>query len=296
MNLRMHLDPIRKGEMYIFFEAALWGLFPVITILTYSQLPPLFSAGIGSLIAAVFFAGIVTTRGRWHQFGRTTPWKEILTASVLIGFFFYSFLFVGLKHTTAGNGSIVLLMEVFSSFVLLGFLLKHEPLIPVQMLGAACMVMGSLFILLPKASGWHSGDVLILIGTLFPPLGNRCIQQARLRISTECMMFVRSMVSGCLLLLLAWFTEPMPDGRTLHASLGFLLINGLLLLGYSKILWIEGIRFIPITKAISIASIAPLCTLIFASLFLHERVTTHQIFALIPMIAGVYLLTRRQKN
>ena len=67
---------------------------------------------------------------------------------------------------------------------------------------------------------------------------------------------------------------------TLHlekvsSSLLFLVINGVLLLGVSKILWIEGIHRINVTKANALNSLGPLLTLLFAWLDVYKRQRLH---------------------
>ncbi|MBI3618631.1 DMT family transporter [Candidatus Peregrinibacteria bacterium] len=292
----MTLTKTRAGELFVLTEAFLWSLFPVITILTFSAMGPLFSAGISTILSSFFFAGLLTLRGTWSQLRRKTAWKDVLLASLLIGVVLYGLFFVGLRATTAGNASIMALMEVFFSFLILGIIVGHEALDGRHLVGALCMVGGALLILLPKSFGWHSGDLLIVLAIAFGPIGNLHAQRARKIVSAECIMFVRSTISGCSLLLLALLLEPWPSVAGISSSIEFLLINGFVMMGFEKILWQEAIHRIPITKAISLASIAPLFTLVFARLFLHERIMAYQIAAFVPIFVGVVLLTKSRNR
>jgi drug/metabolite transporter (DMT)-like permease len=71
--------------------------------------------------------------------------------------------------------------------------------------------------------------------------------------------------------------------------------NGIFIFGLSKILWVEAIHRIPITKTISLACIQPLLTMIFAYFFLRQSATVVQLLSLVPMAVGMLLLTRRSK-
>jgi drug/metabolite transporter (DMT)-like permease len=288
------LTPKRTGELAVFGSAILWSFFPVLTILTFAGLTPLFSAAIGTLLAAVFFAALVTARNQWNFVNERRAWKGLILTSLYIGVIFYALIYTGLRYTTAGNEAIMAQMEVFFSFLILGLFLKHERPAPRKVLGAGCMLVGAALILIPKASGWHAGDLLILAATAFAPLGNRAAQEARRYVSAEFIMLIRSALSGAFLLALAFFLEPLPSSGALSSSLWFLLLNGIFLLGLSKILWIEGIHRIPITEAISLSSITPFLTLIVAWLVLGERVMAFQIIGIVPMIAGMWLLTQRE--
>jgi len=72
-------------------------------------------------------------------------------------------------------------------------------------------------------------------------------------------------------------------------------VNGVLLLGVSKILWLEGIKRISVVKAGALASISPLLTIVVAWPVLHNTPTMAQLFALAPMSLGVMLLSREFK-
>ncbi len=288
----MPLSNTRIGELCIVAEALLWSLFPVVTILTFSQLGPLFSAAWGTILSCAFFALVIRVQGRWREMFLGEAWGDTLLSPFFIGILYYVFLYTGIRHTTADNASIMALMEVFFSFVILTFVWKKETADARRIIGAILMAGGALLILLPKASGWHSGDLLILIAAAFAPIGNIFAKRANTNVTAAFIMFARSSISSVVLLALALALEPIPSAHTLASSLTALVINGFLLLGLSKILWLEGIARIPITKAISLASITPLFTFLFAFLLLHERATAWQIAGFVPIAAGVYLLTR----
>jgi drug/metabolite transporter (DMT)-like permease len=160
--------------------------------------------------------------------------------------------------------------------------------------GGILMVLGAGVILFPKASGWHIGDVIIAIATAVPPIGNMYAQLARRSVSAEWIMFCRSIIGGIFLLIFATIVEPVPAVSEVSHSIPFLLLNGCLLLGLSKILWIDGINLIPITKATSFVGLTPLFTLILAALVLGEPVQLYHILSLLPIMAGMFLLTRKQ--
>lgn len=283
----------RQGEAFILSCALLWSLFPVITILTFSGLTPLYSAGFSTLIAAIFFAGMLIVRHEWRGSLSRQTWMDIFLTAFFIGILYFAFYFIGLKHTTAGNGAIIALMEVFFSFLILGVFLKHEPITSTKLCGAFAMIAGAAIILFPKVAVLHGGDFLILLGTISSPIGNIYAQRARKHVSTDFLMFYRSLISGVLLLLLGMIFEPIPSTQMIQQSSSFLVINGIVLMGLSKILWVESIHRISITKAVSLSSVSPAFTLPIAYFVLHESISFFQIAGLIPIMVGAFLLTRR---
>ncbi|MDD4319602.1 MAG: DMT family transporter [Candidatus Peribacteraceae bacterium] len=287
------LTPERKGELYILSGALLWALFPVITILTFGGVTPLFSAAASMLIATGFFAVILTAKRHWGFLRERRAWKGIALNALFVGVLYFGLVFISLSHTTAGNEAIIAQMEVFFSFLILHLLLRHEPLVPRNVMGGACMVLGVSFILFPKASGWQGGNFLVILATMFAPIGNKYAQEVRRTVSSEYILFWRSLLSGLVLLLLAFLMEPAPSSVQMWRSWGFLAANGIIFLGLDGMLWTEGIHRIPITKAISLNSIAPLFTLIAAYFILSEPVTPSQIAGFVPIAVGIFLLTRR---
>jgi drug/metabolite transporter (DMT)-like permease len=60
--------------------------------------------------------------------------------------------------------------------------------------------------------------------------------------------------------------------------------------GFVKMLWIEGIHRVSVVKANALTSTAPLFTLFFAWLILHNTPTIWQLSSFIPMFIGILLL------
>lgn len=279
-----------QGELFVFISAPLWGLFPIFSILAFSTLPPLYTAAFSTLFAVITFAIALTIKKEWHQLLIKSAWKDLLLTTIIIGVIFYPLIFIGLQKTTAGNASIIALMEIFFSMAILRAW-KKEHLKRKHILGAAFMVIGALLILFQGELQLNEGDLIILIAAAIPPAGNYFAQQARKKVSSSTIMFVRSILAGLLVLLFAYAFEPTPTFNDINSSLLFLAINGIVLLGLTKIFWIEGIHRIPISKALSLSSINPAFTLIFAYLILSEIPTVWQIFGYIPMIIGILILT-----
>lgn len=288
----MQLSRERQGEVLILFEAFLWAFFPVITILSYASLAPL-AALIGSLIfAGGFFALALSFKKKWHEVRNVSALKDIVVVTICIGVLYYSFVFFGLQTTSAGNVSILLLMEIFFTFSLFR-LWSKQTLILREIIGALCMVVSALIVLFPKFSGFTHGDLFIIAATVVAPIGNYFQQQARTKVSSETILFLRTVMTFPFLIALAYVLGVSLSTDMFRTSLPFLLVNGILLLGFSKILWIEAINRISVPKALSLNSIGPIFTLAIAWAVLHQIPTSAQLLAIIPMIIGVLLLTTK---
>lgn len=280
----------QQGELYMLGEVLLWSLFPIVSIFALNTLSPLLTASLSTLSAAAFFAIVLTVKKCWKELKTLSALRDTLIATLFIGIGFYSLLFIGIGKTTAGDASIMLLMELFFGMVVLWAWGKERYTMG-HIIGSLCMVIGAFLVLFQGSIALNSGNLIILIATALPPIGNFFAQRARKKVSSAYIMFVRSIISGIFLLVLSLIWETIPTGRALETSVPYLLINGLVILGLSKVFWIEAIHRIPITKGLALGSITPVFTLIAAYVTLHEVPRLWQIIGLIPIIFGVWLLT-----
>lgn len=276
-------------------SAFVWALFPVVTTLSFSSVSPLWSAGIATLFSTVFFGVVLVARGQWKRSVSALCQRRIVVACLFIGVGYYMTQYIGISLTTPGNAAIVSLMEIFFSYLFISVIGRHEKLILSHVLGALCMAGGSLFILLPSVTGGvHLGDIIIFFGSMLPPIGNFAMQQARKEVSAAFIMFWRSLVGSFVLMTLAGVSGGLPTASGFFDVLPLLLFIGFIILGLSKILWIEAIHRLPITQTISIAAIQPLLTMLYALVILGTHPSVSQFYSLPPMILGMFLLTRKR--
>lgn len=290
----MALSEQRKGEWNVFAGSLLWGIFPITVVLSYATLPSLVSLAYSTALAAVFFAGVMTYRKRWHELKVIRIWWNAGMVALFIGVLFYGLYFLGLETTTPGNAAIIVLFEVFTSFIFFR-MFRGERLSFDYALGAILMVSGAFIVLGNNFSGIHVGDFIILGATAFTPMGNYYQQRAREIASSESIMFLRSMLSVPPILAFSYFFGQKVASHDIVVSLLFLLVNGVLMLGFSKLFWIEAIHRISITKALALSSVAPFFTLIFAWIILSQAPTVWQLVSLAPFVLGTLLLTDQIK-
>ncbi len=291
----MDISKSRQGELFLLGEILLWSIFPIVTLLTYNSLTPLSSLALSTFFASVFFGLILTKKGLWREILIPGILGQIIYPALFIGVFFYILNFTGLKYTTAGNASLVGQMEIFFSYLLFN-VWKKENLDRNHLVGIFLMLVGACFILLPKSTHFAWGDGIILFSTLFAPMGNFYQQKLRKKISAYTIMFWRSFLSFPVILAVALITGQGFSLPEFYRSFWLIILSGIFLMGISKILWIEAIHRVSVVKANALACIRPLFTLILAYFFLKEIPTLWQIVALLPLAAGVILLTRPIKQ
>lgn len=287
----MKINQHREGEIFILLEATLWGLFPVITFLSLSQFTPFISLAASTFFAGIFFGGVVTVRKKWTEIKVTTAYKDIFLSTLLLGIILYGLYFFGLQFTNPGNASIIGLSEIFFSYLF--FQIGRKEYMPLtHIIGAILVLAAAVIVLYPGLTTFNTGDMFILLAAVVAPFGNFYSRRARGYVSSEMIMFIRSIIAAPIIFVLGLIFETQFKIPSFSGSLWFLIINGFLLLGLSKILWIEGIYRISVAKANALASISPLVTLFFAWAFINLPPTLWQLTALVPMFFGTFMLSK----
>ncbi len=285
----------RQGELLIVGEGLIWAFFPVIAKLTYASLSPLYTAGISALFAALFFITLSLFQGKVSEWHIKESYKPILLSTFCIGILFYGLMFIGVQYTSAGNVALLAPLQIFFTILILRIWNK-EKMSRAQVTGSVLMILGVLFILMQNGFSPKRGDILVIIAAMIPPIGNYYAKEARKYVSSSTLLVWRNLIAGVFFLVIASIFFPIPSFKNLENSFFFLSINGFLLFGLSKLMWVEGIHRILIGKAISLSSIGSGFSLVYAFLFLKEIPTVWQIAGLIAIIAGVYFLTRNKEK
>ncbi|MFA7286748.1 MAG: DMT family transporter [Patescibacteria group bacterium] len=289
------LDKNQKGELFVLSGSMLWGLFPVVTILSFGSLSPLTSLGWNTLLSTLLFVSVIAFKNSWRLLKEVSAFRDIFWVVVFLGILHYVFYFTGLQYTSAGNASIIALTEIIFSYLF--FQIWRKESLPIKhIVGAGLMLLGASIVLYPNITTPNRGDFLILAAAAVAPLGNFFQRRARTKVNAETILFYRSIISAPLILIAAYSWQATFSWMAIWKSAPYLVVSGLLLFGLSKLLWIEGIHRISVTKANALSFLSPLLTLLFAWLLLNNAPTIWQLSAFVPMFFGAMFLHSNQTN
>jgi len=286
------LSEERKGEIFIIAEAILWGLFPIFTFQSLSSIGALTSAGLSQFLSLIVITPFALRSKTLVNTLNKEVIKPVLYSCLLIGVVFYSLIFVAGKYEDPVTISILLLFEVPATYIVL-LLFGKEKVRVKQVAGSFLVLIASVMVIYKEDFSFQLTSLLVVLAVFFAPMGNYYNKVAREHVSATVFMFVRGILSTLFILLLAICFEGFPAVSDIRDSLYFIIPNGILVFGISKIFWIEGIYRIEIGKAISLNSIFPIVTMIGSFILIGTLPSTNQVFALVPAIMGVYLLTKK---
>ena len=266
--------------------------FPLVSIFTFAFINPIFAYAFTVVVSSIFFTTVVIFRKKHLEIK-----KEALKDLSLTSFFIttmFVFIFTGASLTTAGNVAVIMFMQLFFSFVYFNIIGK-ESISLLHLFGAVLMGTGAIIILFPGEFKINLGDILVLIAATLAPIANYYQKRARGYVSSEVILAFRSIVAIPFLFLLGFLFNEVPTLEDLQGGFWFIILNGVVLMGISKIFWIESIFRVSITKASALAALIPVFTLIFAYFTLDEVPTYLQILGVVPVVVGGFLITRPLK-
>ncbi|MCJ7764966.1 MAG: DMT family transporter [Thiovulaceae bacterium] len=284
----------RKGEIYMLLLSVLESWFPILSLFSIALIGAIYSYAFAIAIAVIIFSVLLIYRGKTAELFHKEARKDLLLTTLFINLLFV-LIFIGLQYTTAGNMAVIIFLQLLFAYLYFN-VFGSDSLSPLHTFGAVVMGLGALTVLIPDDLSLNRGDLLILIAAAIAPLANFYQKRARSYVSSETILAFRNIFALPVMFLLAYLTEPLPTSDNLIKALPYILAIGILVFGLSKVLWLEALHRISITKVSAMMALPPIFTLIFAYYTLNELPELRQILGVIPILIGGYLITKPQKQ
>ncbi|WP_373035425.1 DMT family transporter [Sulfurimonas sp.] len=280
----------REGELLMIGLSILESWFPILSIIAISHIGALHTYAFSLFVSLFFFLIIMIKKKLFVELKNTDAYKDLILTSFWITTLF-TLVFIGMQFTTAGNMSVIIFMQLFFSYLYFNVFGK-EKMDFIHSIGAFIMGIGALIILIPDNMVFNKGDLIILIAAVIAPLANLYSKRARFFCSSETILGFRTIIALPVIALLAWIIEPKITLDDTQKALPQVFLIGLLIFGISKILWMEALHRISITKISAMIALVPPMTLFFAFIYLDEIPEFRQVLGIIPILVGGYLLTK----
>ncbi|PHQ92705.1 MAG: EamA family transporter [Sulfurimonas sp.] len=280
----------REGEVLMLGLALLESWFPILSIVSMSYIGALHTYTYSLIIALVFFIALMYKKDTFKELKNKDAYKDLLLTSFWITSLFL-LVFIGIQYTTAGNMAVIIFLQLLFSFLYFNIIGKEKIDTP-HLIGAIIMGIGALIILIPDDLVFNKGDLFILAASAIAPFANLYQKRARKHCSSVTILGFRTVVGLPFVALLAWYLEPAVSYEQFSSALPYLLFIGIIIYVVSKIMWIEALHRISITKVSAMLGLVPAMTLLFAYLYLNEVPDLRQILGVIPILIGGYILTK----
>jgi len=111
-------------------------------------------------------------------------------------------------------------------------------------------------------------------------------------------LFIRNIFGGLILIAISLLFEKNTGPiQSIKTNLPLILLSGIIIYHFSKLMWYEGIKRIDVTKATSISlGASPILSIIFSIILLKEIPTIFQIIGFVLILIGIFTITFKNKN
>lgn len=287
----------KAGEIMILGETLMYSLFPIIIAYSTKLMPPVLFAGLSTLTASITLFIYILFKKELKSLLDKETIKYTLGITLFIIIIPSILIFTGSSKTSGINTTILLQSEILFTFIIFG-LFKLEKITPRKIIGALIIIAGTFFIIYNGNTNINYGDLLIIAGTSFYPIGNFFAKKALEVAAPSTILFIRSLLGGSVLIILSLiFENQAGTSGKISTFWPLILLNGIFIYHLSKILWYEGIKRIDVSKAIPISVGGyPAFSLLFAILFLKEIPTIYQLIGFFVVILGIFILLEKSKK
>lgn len=284
----------RQGELFAVILSILESWFPILSLYAVLSIGALNTYFFVLLIATAVLLVLLKFKEGFSSLIERDALPDLLWTSLYINALFV-LLFVSLRYTTAGNLAVILTLQLFFSYLYFN-LFGTEKMGASRTFAALLMGAGAVIILYPAQLRFNPGDLLVLAAAAIAPIANYYQKRARARVSSLTILTFRNLIGIPFLLTGLLVFEGLPSAAALYAAFPYLAAVALLIYVLAKLLWIESLHRIGITKLSAMIALIPLFTLLFAYLWLGEVPSQRQLLGALPILLGGYLITRPETH
>ncbi|MDX1295210.1 MAG: DMT family transporter [Sulfurimonadaceae bacterium] len=284
----------REGELFVVILCLLESWFPILALFAIPVIGALYSYALVITVATAVLICILIWKKQLHLLLLPEAQKDLLLTSFFITLLFV-LIFLGLQYTTAGNMAVIIFLQLLFSYLYFN-VFGSEKMTLLHTWGALLMGIGAVVVLFPEELTLNRGDWLILPAAAVAPVANLYQKRARRYVSSMTILTYRNLAALPFVSLLAWSLEPQPGLQTLQGALPYIIAIALLVYVAAKILWVEALHRISITKVSALTAVLPIFTLFFAYIVLNEVPSIRQLAGILPILVGGYLITRPEPS
>lgn len=284
-------------NLRLFLVAVIWGVnFSVVKYALDDFSPLSFTVARFGLAAGFLFLVMLATR---ESFSLERRDRGPLIRLGFIGITMYNLLFMyGLKYTTASNSALFISLSPLFAALILAFSEKSRIGFPAA--GGLLLSTAGVYLILRSNAGGirfsrHDvfGDVLTLFAAMLWALYTI---QARplLEKYAPVKITAYSMAAGAVMLLPLGAPDlvTQPWSAISWKSWAAFCFSAFISAGVAFTLWYGGVKRIGVARTVVYHYLVPFIAVLFAALFLHERITLLQVIGGGMILTGVYLVQK----
>ena len=302
-------ENIGTSDLYMLLIILIWAVTFSFIKIALKEFSPLAFNGIRMAVASVFLVLVLFITKQGLGIPKKDLWKLVVLG--IIGNTVYQILFIhGINMTTASNTSIIMAMTP-ASVAFLSSIFKHERVHWAAWLGIALSFVGFYLVITEKPGTFMfssenlRGDMMIFFGNLVWAVYTVFSKPLLGRITPLKWSSLTLAVGSLFYLPFCFAAFARQDfGQISLKAWGILLFSGIFALAVSYVVWYSSVKRIGNSKTVIYGNVVPIFTVIFAYIFIAERIGLWQVIGALIIMIGVYLTrsgyrffsTRRDKR
>jgi len=296
-------DQVKFGltDIYMLMAVLFWAInFPFIKI-ALGEFSPFALNGIRLTFASVVLVWSLFLSKQGFGVEKRDIWKLVVLG--IIGNTIYQVFFIqGINLTTASSTAIIMAMTP-ASVALLSSLLKHEKLHWVAWLGIVLSFIGFYLVITEQPGtflfSWESlkGDMMIFFGNIVWAVYTVFSKPLLGRISPLKWSSLTLVVGTLFYLPFCIPAFVRQDfGQITFKGWSILVYSGLFALAFSYVAWYASVKRIGNSKTAIYGNVTPIMTVVFAYIFIAEKISLLQAVGALIILTGVYLTRSRSRS
>lgn len=287
----MKVTDEHKGYLFVLLDMITFGLLPVFAHYFVATIDPLLFGGLATFMGSLPLILLLKFQHKEKDVFSSEfrqPLMIIASLTTIASILF----FLGTKMTTGINTSLLMQLEPFYGTVLAAIFLG-EVISRLQVLATTTMVTGAVIVVWQGMAGLNLGDLFISIMPLFFQISHLTAKKIIDKVSdANVIPCARLLYSGIFLSVIAILLNPRTLTQLLILNnLLAIVFFGLIFRSLDFILWYQGIKRVPLSKASSLLPLSVAISFFGSVLILGETATTNQFLGLALIFTGLVLLS-----
>ena len=287
-------DNLGITDLFMLLVTLIWGINFIFVKIALAEFSPLAFNGLRMAFASLILLLVLF----FTKQGLGVAKKDIgkLVVLGIIGNTVYQLLFIhGINLTTASNTSIIMAMTP-ASVALLSSLFKHEKIHWAAWFGIALSFVG-FYLVIAKQPGsfvfsWENlkGDMMIFGGNIVWAVYTVFSKPLLGRISPLKWSSLTLTVGTVFYLPFCFSAFARQDFGQISSKAWLMLVfSGIFALAIGYVVWYSSVKRVGNSKTVIYGNIVPIFTVIFAMIFIAERIGLWQAVGAVIILIGVYL-------
>ena len=285
------------GMNLVFLSLIISSLYPIIMSIIGKGLSISTISFLFAFSSFLFFLPLVIKNKATHQLFDKTVLKKATLVTIIINIIYLSLYLIALNYSDPVRISVLAMSQTLFSFIIYTYIFKSEKFTIAKFVGSLLMILGATVFVGGLSSqttiqnSFGIGELLILIASAIVPFAYQIQKEVSELCRNEVIIVLRAGISaiffaGYMIVTSSYIELSQID----YVTILLIALTSILTFGISNIAWIEGLRYVVTSRAVSFLPLQNVFTVVFSIILLGISITINQLLGIVPLLIGSSLL------